>query len=88
MFAYDGKDEGLYQAAIMESGGPVGATIHPLSFYGGYVESLSTAVGCSGASDVIQCLRDVPFDKWQAAKTTILIWNPREYTLTRRRYMT
>lgn len=76
MFVHDGEDEGLYHAAIMESGGPVGAPMHPLSFYAGFVESLSAEVGCTGASNVVQCLRNVPTDEWQAAKTTILIWNP------------
>lgn len=76
LHTYDGKDEGLYHACIMESGGPVGAALTPLSFYDGYVESLSMAMGCKGAQDVIECLRAVPFSTWQSTVTTGLIWNP------------
>ncbi|KAI9164105.1 Cholinesterase [Paramyrothecium foliicola] len=76
MFTYDGRDDKLYHGAIMESGGPVGAPMHELSFYAGFVESLAAEVGCTRSSNMIKCLRGVPFDKWQAAQTTSLIWNP------------
>ncbi|CAI6090672.1 unnamed protein product [Clonostachys chloroleuca] len=76
MFTYDGRDDGLYHAAIMESGGPSGAPMHDLSFYAGFVESLAAQVGCAGSSAMVNCLRAVPFETWQAAKTTSLIWNP------------
>lgn len=79
MFTYDGRDDGLYHAAIMESGGPSGAPMHDLSFYAGFVESLAGQVGCTGSSTMIKCLRAVPFETWQAAKTTSLIWNPSEF---------
>ncbi|KAH8881217.1 carboxylesterase [Thozetella sp. PMI_491] len=76
LHAYDGKDEGLYHACIMESGGPVGAPLPPMTFYSGYIESLCDAMGCTGAKDVIGCLRAVPCSQWQNASTTSLIWNP------------
>ncbi|KAF9888529.1 hypothetical protein FE257_008636 [Aspergillus nanangensis] len=78
LFVHDGRDEGLFHAGIMESGGPVGVPMQSLSWYAGYVESLATAMGC--ASDVnggfIQCLRTVSTERWQNTKTTGLIWNP------------
>lgn len=58
--AYGGRDDGLFSGAIMESGNPV--------FYGTFGgwnrTSFTTAVnslGCSSASDKLQCLRQIPF---------------------------
>ena len=77
-----GKDEGLFHAAIMESGGPVGAPMQPLSWYAGFVESLAQTVGCykeatsKDPADVIKCFRKIPTETWIATRTTSLVWNP------------
>lgn len=46
MFAHGGRDDGLFRAAILESGGPTGAQVQPLSWYGAGAENLTRAVGC------------------------------------------
>ncbi|EPS41662.1 hypothetical protein H072_4438 [Dactylellina haptotyla CBS 200.50] len=78
LHAYDGKDEGLYQAAIMESGGPVGAPVSPMAFYPAYFQRILDNMGCGSAKDQIGCLRSVSFATWQAAnsKSDWLVWNP------------
>ena len=58
--------KGLFQGAIMESGGTVGAQLQSLAYYAAPVENLTRAVGCplvgSGVwtGDQMQCLRNVP----------------------------
>lgn len=60
MFAYGGRDDGLFRSAILESGGPTGAQVQPLSWYAGAVENLTRAVGCWGSTtDQLACLRSV-----------------------------
>ncbi|KAK6540854.1 hypothetical protein TWF694_008237 [Orbilia ellipsospora] len=78
LHAYDGKNEGLYHGAIMESGGPVGAPVSPMTFYPAYYQRILDNMGCTSAKDQIGCLRAVPFSTWQAqdAKSDWLIWNP------------
>jgi len=34
LLSYDGRDDGLFQAAILESGGPTGAQVQALPYYG------------------------------------------------------
>uniref|UniRef100_A0A8H7KCN2 Carboxylic ester hydrolase n=1 Tax=Bionectria ochroleuca TaxID=29856 RepID=A0A8H7KCN2_BIOOC len=62
IFTYDGRDDGLYHAAIMESGGRL--------------ELRCTIFHFTPASRSLSQHRAVPFETWQAAKTTSLIWNP------------
>ncbi|KAK6353586.1 hypothetical protein TWF696_005549 [Orbilia brochopaga] len=76
LHSYDGRNDGLYQAAIMESGGPVGTPLDPLTYYAGYFLRLLDAMGCTGAKDAIGCLRGVSFDRWQSATVDWSIWNP------------
>lgn len=63
MFAHGGRDDGLFRAAILESGGPTGAQVQPLSWYGAAVENLTRAVGCWGAQvSILYSLRPpLPF---------------------------
>ncbi|EJF60948.1 carotenoid ester lipase precursor [Dichomitus squalens LYAD-421 SS1] len=60
-----GDTEGLFRGAFMESGSPipVGDITHGQGDYDGIV----AATGCSGASDTLQCLREVDFDTLKAA---------------------
>ncbi|UKZ94625.1 uncharacterized protein TrAFT101_009481 [Trichoderma asperellum] len=76
--AYGGRDDCLFRGAIMESGNPV--------FYGNLGSwnrtSFTTAVnslGCSSASDKLQCLRQIPFatlNAWINTTQSFLGWQP------------
>ena len=60
-----GNTEGLFRGAFMQSGSPIptGDITNGQADYDGLV----AATGCSGASDTLQCLREVDFDTLQAA---------------------
>lgn len=75
LFAYDGRDDGLFRGAIMESGGPTGAQVETLSWYNTAVENLTRAVGCWGVSDQLACLRSLDQATLFAAHPTV-VWNP------------
>lgn len=76
MFAYGGRDDGLFRAAVLESGGPTGAQVQPLSWYAGAVENLTRAVGCwDPTKDQLACLRSVDQAALFAAHLSV-VWNP------------
>ncbi|KAI0759318.1 carotenoid ester lipase precursor [Irpex lacteus] len=58
LLANHGDNEGLFRAAFIESGPPIptGDITHGQSYY----DTLVTKVGCQGAQDSLQCLREVP----------------------------
>jgi acetylcholinesterase len=59
--AYDGDNEGLFRAAILESGGAVGPPLNGTDWYQHMYDTLTASVGCSGANDTLKCLREVPY---------------------------
>jgi acetylcholinesterase len=61
--AYDGENDGLFRAAILESGGPSSAPLNGTDWYQQMYDNLTQSVGCADANDTLQCLRDVPFEK-------------------------
>jgi carboxylesterase type B len=75
MFSYGGRDDGLYRAAIMESGGPTGAQVQPLAYYTSPVENLTRSVGCWDAVDQLACLRALSQEALFAAQPS-QVWNP------------
>ncbi|KAI0802380.1 lipase [Xylaria sp. FL0064] len=75
LFAYDGRDDGLFRGAILESGGPTGAQVESLSWYNTAVENLTRTVGCWGASNQLACLREVDSATLFAAHPSV-VWNP------------
>ncbi|KAI0908810.1 lipase [Ustulina deusta] len=75
LFAYDGRDDGLFRGAILESGGPTGAQIESLTWYATAVENLTRTVGCWGAANQLACLRDVDEATLFAAHPSV-VWNP------------
>ncbi|KAL2062501.1 hypothetical protein VTL71DRAFT_6767 [Oculimacula yallundae] len=61
--AFDGRDDGLFRGAIMESGGPI--FFGELKTSGDYQEmydGVVEKVGCGNATDSVQCLRGVDFE--------------------------
>lgn len=75
LFSYDGRDDGLYRAAIMESGGPTGAQVQDLAYYTSPVENLTRTVGCWNATDQLACLRELSQEELFAAQPS-QVWNP------------
>jgi acetylcholinesterase len=60
--AYDGKTDGLFRAAILESGGAVGAPLNGTDWYQHMYDNLTESVGCSNSKDSLRCLREVPYE--------------------------
>jgi carboxylesterase type B len=60
--AYDGETDGLFRAAILESGGAVGAPLNGTDWYQGMYKNLTASVGCANSTNTLQCLRDVPYE--------------------------
>ncbi|KAH6918005.1 carotenoid ester lipase [Coprinopsis sp. MPI-PUGE-AT-0042] len=65
MLANGGKTDGLFRGGFMQSGAvlPVGPLENGQEYYDYIVEN----TGCSGHSDTLQCLRDVPYDTLKGA---------------------
>ncbi|KAK0644976.1 Cholinesterase [Lasiodiplodia hormozganensis] len=75
LHSYDGRDDGLFSSAILESGGPTGASLNTLPYYNAAMENLTRTVGCWGASDPLSCLRDLPAATLHGAHPSY-VWNP------------
>ncbi|KAK2013591.1 carboxylesterase [Colletotrichum eremochloae] len=75
LFSYDGRDDGLYRAAILESGGPTGAQVQNLAYYNAPVENLTRSVGCWTAQDQLACLRGLSQADLFAGNPS-QVWNP------------
>jgi carboxylesterase type B len=63
LVAYGGRDDGLFRAAIAESGGPTAQAyyVNASTFEPNYQKIVQLA-NCTAASDTLQCLRTVPTD--------------------------
>jgi carboxylesterase type B len=66
LIAYGGRDDGLFRAAIMQSGGSVMASPMNTTAYQGTYDEIVGKVACRAAEDTLQCLRDVPFETLNA----------------------
>lgn len=67
LIAFGGRDDGLFRAAIMQSGGAVTAFISKdLPSQASY-DRLVSRTSCSGALDSLDCLRHLPFEELEAA---------------------
>ncbi|KAI1117035.1 lipase [Nemania sp. NC0429] len=75
LFAHDGRDDRLFRGAILESGGPTGTQVEPLTWYTSAAENLTRTVGCWGAADQLACLRSVDSATLYAAHPSV-VWNP------------
>lgn len=60
--AYGGRDDKLFRAGIMESGGSISASTGNFTMYQSSYDTLAASVNCSNAVDSLQCLREVPFE--------------------------
>ncbi|KAI0059490.1 carotenoid ester lipase precursor [Artomyces pyxidatus] len=85
MITNGGNTEGLFRAAFMHSGSPVGAGT--LADGQPYYDALVAGVGCSRSNDTLQCLREVSIDQLTVAinntpnmdsfQSLNLVWAPR-----------
>ncbi|KAF9035922.1 carotenoid ester lipase precursor [Panaeolus papilionaceus] len=85
MLSNDGNNEGLFRAAILQSGSPIhtGNVRGPAQFN---YDRLVTQTGCTNTTSTLDCLRKVPFEKLKAAVDTfpdffsyqslVLSWQP------------
>ncbi|RMY59482.1 hypothetical protein D0863_11918 [Hortaea werneckii] len=84
MHSFGGRDDGLFSSAILESGGPVGASLNPIPFYTSAFENLTRTVGCyDGGSgqyatahiEALACLRNLTSEQLFHSNYTV-VWNP------------
>ena len=68
MITNGGRSEGLFHGAFMQSGSPliVGDITHGQPYY----DLIVNEVGCNGTEDTLQCLREAPYEKFQAASSS------------------
>ncbi|KAL2796453.1 Alpha/Beta hydrolase protein [Aspergillus keveii] len=74
LVANNGNNEGLFRAAIMESGNAVGPPWNGTDWHQPMYDRIVDAAGCSNSSDTLQCLREVPFDALYAVAYEGLEW--------------
>jgi carboxylesterase type B len=75
LHSYAGRDDGLFHAAIMESGSQIGAALEPLAYYTSPVENLTRTADCYTASNQLACLRNLTQDQLFKAQVS-QTWNP------------
>ncbi|KAL2810891.1 Alpha/Beta hydrolase protein [Aspergillus granulosus] len=74
LVANNGDNEGLFRAAIMESGNAVGPPWNGTDWHQPMYDRIVDKAGCSNSSDTLQCLREVPFDALYAVAYEGLEW--------------
>ncbi|KAL4952420.1 Alpha/Beta hydrolase protein [Aspergillus filifer] len=74
LVANGGDNEGLFRAAIMESGNAIGPPWNGTDWYQPMYDRIVERAGCSGSTSTLQCLRDLPFDTLYDAAYEGLEW--------------
>lgn len=75
LHSYDGRDDGLFHQAIMESGSIVGAQVQDLAYYTSPVENLTRTVNCYTSANQLACLRNITSQQLYQARVS-QVWNP------------
>lgn len=75
LHSYDGRDDKLYSAAILESGSTIGCQLNALPYYNVAYENLTRSVGCWTSTNRLSCLRDLSSEALYDARQS-LTWNP------------
>lgn len=60
--AYGGRDDKLFRAGIMESGGSIEASPANYTTYQSSYDAIVSKVDCTDTEDTLQCLREIPFE--------------------------
>ena len=64
LVAYNGRDDKLFRAGIMESGNPVNYnSFNGTDYYRPRYDAIVNQTGCSEQLDTLQCLRTLPYDQ-------------------------
>ncbi|KAE8322615.1 Alpha/Beta hydrolase protein [Aspergillus sergii] len=74
LIANDGDNEGLFRAAIMESGNANGPPWNGTEWYQPMYDRIANKTGCSSSSDTLQCLRDASYETIYDAAYEGLEW--------------
>ncbi|KAJ5681691.1 uncharacterized protein N7477_001631 [Penicillium maclennaniae] len=69
-----GDNEGLFRAAIMESGNAVGPPYNGTSWHQPMYDRIVERAGCTNATNTLQCLRDLPYSTIYNAAYEGLEW--------------
>lgn len=64
--AFGGRDDKLFRAGIMESGGSITSSPGNYTIFQSSYDTLVTNVNCANTADSLQCLREVPFETLNA----------------------
>ncbi|KAG9530906.1 carboxylesterase, partial [Aureobasidium melanogenum] len=78
LVSYGGRNDNLFHAAILESGGPEGASLNTLPFYSAATDNLTRTVGCPRTwtdPSQLACLRNLSSEALFASNYTV-VWNP------------
>lgn len=75
LHSYDGRNDNLFHAAIMESGGPIGTALEPLPYYVSPTENLTRTTGCHDSPNQLACLRSLSSAQLYKAEVS-QTWNP------------
>jgi carboxylesterase type B len=81
LLAYGGRNDNLFRAAIVQSGGPVASSrLLTPSQWQPYYNNITLAAGCSNATDTLACLRTIPTNTLSSilnsTVTTGFPWGP------------
>ncbi|KAH8152546.1 uncharacterized protein LAJ45_03386 [Morchella importuna] len=74
LLAYGGRDDGLFRAAILQSGNAIGPPHNDTRWYQPLYDRITTTTGCYNATDTLQCLREVPYDSIYPAMNVGYEW--------------
>ncbi|KKK23930.1 hypothetical protein P175DRAFT_0481441 [Aspergillus ochraceoroseus IBT 24754] len=74
LVANGGNNEGLFRAAIMESGNAVGPPWNGTDWHQPMYDRIVNKTGCSNETDTLQCLREVPFESLYSSAYEGLEW--------------
>ncbi|KAF2032635.1 alpha/beta-hydrolase [Setomelanomma holmii] len=77
LVGFDGQNEGLFRAAIMQSGTAIARPINAISdlptTYQPIYDNVTEAVGCSNTTTSLACLRKLPYDDlFEAFATAVM----------------
>ncbi|KAJ9155739.1 Galactose-1-phosphate uridylyltransferase [Pleurostoma richardsiae] len=67
LLAHGGRDEGLFRAAIMQSGSPVAQMANAIDSLQAMYDSLVAETGCTATADALDCLRGLAYETLNGA---------------------
>ncbi|KAL5355894.1 Alpha/Beta hydrolase protein [Aspergillus floccosus] len=74
LVANGGDHEGLFRAAIMESGNAIGPPWNGTDWHQPMYDRIVNKTGCTSSTDTLECLRNTPYDLFYASAYEGLEW--------------